>query len=292
MDRLIAYIGTHVPLVNEAMDKLLPRAEMPPQVLHEAMRYSALAEAKRMRPLLCIMSAGVCGGALEQALPAACALEMVHTYSLIHDDLPAMDNDEMRRGRLTCHRAFNEAIAILAGDALLTLAFETLAEAYPGERAAPAILLLAQAAGPAGMVGGQVLDLEGEEQAPSLKQVEAIHRWKTGALITASCELGALIAGGDGAGRTALRQYGKALGLLYQITDDMLDVESTTEALGKTAGKDVAQRKMTYPAVIGMEKARELARDTAAEAKNALKGFGKEALMLRLLADYVAERKK
>ncbi len=292
MDRLIAFMKDHVPLVNKALDKHLPRPELKPRVLHEAMRYSALSEAKRMRPLLCLMSAHACGGTANAALPAACAVELIHTYSLIHDDLPSMDDDDMRRGRLTCHKAFDEATAILAGDALLTRAFEVLAAAYPPEQASAAVLSLAKAAGSTGLVGGQVLDMEGEKAKPTRKRVEAIHRRKTGALITAACDLGAVAAGGTDAQREALCAYGKALGFMYQIIDDLLDVESTSETLGKTAGKDAAQHKATIPAVMAVEDARALSKEKAAEAKNAVKDLGKEALMLRLLADYLVEREK
>ncbi len=292
MDRLTKYIELHIPLINQALDKRLPRADDSPQVLAEAMRYTALAGAKRMRPLLCLMSAEACGGSAEAAMPAACALEMVHTYSLIHDDLPAMDNDDMRRGRLTCHKAFDEATAILAGDALLTLAFETLAGAYPAEPACGMVLSLSRAAGVAGMVGGQVMDMEGENEEPSLSGVQAIHARKTGALITASCELGAIVAAAGEKEQEALAAYGRAFGMLFQITDDVLDVEASSEDMGKTTGKDAARHKMTYPAVMSVKDAKELARQHAAQAKKAIEPFGKQALMLRLLADYVVERKK
>lgn len=291
MNRLCAYIEKHLPKIHRTLDRLLPRPDQEPSTLYEAMRYSVLGGGKRLRPLLCLMSARLGGEEKEDAaLVAACAIELVHTYSLIHDDLPAMDNDEMRRGKLTCHKAFGEANAILAGDALLTLAFEVLAEGYPPELASQLSLILAKAAGHAGMVGGQVLDLEGEgKQGASLSDVEAIHRRKTGALIEAACRMGGCVAGVDASTASALTNYGKALGLAFQIMDDIFDIEMPSEKLGKTAGKDRKQQKLTYPSIVGLSTARELAKESVNEAKSALRNFGKEALYLRLLADSILE---
>lgn len=291
MDRLKAYLAARVPEVNVELGRLLPAVELEPTTLHEAMRYSVMGGGKRIRALLCLLGAESCGGNSDQALSAACAVELVHNYSLVHDDLPAMDDDDMRRGKLTCHKAFGEANAILAGTALLTLAFEILAREYADARGAEAAVCLARAAGHAGMVGGQVLDLEAEGQEPDRKKVELIDRWKTGAMIAAAGEIGGIVAAAPLEKIAALRLYGRALGILFQITDDLLDIEASQEVIGKETGKDAQLKKMTYPAVLGIEAAKELAHAKAAEAKNALRDFDKEALMLRLLADFVLERK-
>jgi geranylgeranyl diphosphate synthase type II len=314
MDRLIAYMEERGRLVEEALESYLPRRKERPAPLHEAMRYSLFAGGKRLRPLLCLMSGELCGAEPQSCLAPAGALEMVHTYSLIHDDLPAMDDDDYRRGKLSCHKAYGEALAVLAGDALLTLAFQVLAKDAPADRAAELVRLLAAAAGHGGMVGGQVLDLEAEgalqqkktaaapkrkRQAEStsdvvsetpLERVEAIHRRKTGALITAAVEMGAATAGAAEPTRQILARYGRRIGLAFQIKDDILDIEGESEALGKSAGKDAASGKLTYPSVLGLEEARQLLRETVIDAKKLLEGFGEEALMLRLLADYIAER--
>jgi geranylgeranyl diphosphate synthase type II len=292
MNRLIAYMEQKLPLVNQGLEKILPRATIEPGTLHEAMRYSVLGGGKRIRPLMCLMSAEACGGNMVGLLPAACALELVHTYSLVHDDLPAMDNDDMRRGRLTCHKAFNDAVAVLVGDALLTLAFEVIAESCEPVVAAKACLCLARGAGHAGMVGGQALDIESEGTEPELDKINLIDRWKTGSLMAAACRIGGIIAGADDKKLEALGVYGSAFGIMYQVTDDLMDIEKTSEELGKTAGKDQKQKKLTYPAAIGVEASRELARKKASEASAALKGLGKEAVMLRLLVDYTLERSK
>ncbi|MBN2712658.1 MAG: polyprenyl synthetase family protein [Planctomycetes bacterium] len=293
MNRLHKYIDDKLPGINAALEKALPKADMKPEVLHEAMRASVIGGGKRLRPLLVIMSSRACGGGDEsEELAAGCALEMIHSYSLIHDDLPCMDNADMRRGKLSCHKAYGEAMAVLAGDALLTMAFEVLASGLAPEKAARACAILAKASGSVGMVGGQVLDLEGEGKKLELDQIEAIDKWKTGALITAACKIGGIVAGAKLEDIDALSKYGRALGVMFQITDDLLDIESTSEVLGKTAGQDAKQGKATYPAILGIEEARELAKDKSIEAKEALKGFSKDALMLRLLSDYVLERKK
>lgn len=291
MNRLLAYIDEHVPRINQALEQILPRGELIPATLHEAMRYSVTGGGKRIRPLLCIMSAEVCGGGEEAAMPAACAVELIHAYSLVHDDLPVMDNDMMRRGKLTCHRAFGEATAVLAGDGLLTLAFEVLATRYPPEVGAPACAALARAAGHLGMVGGQQLDLEGEGTDLGLEQIEAIDRRKTGALIGAACRLGGLAAGGSDEQLGQLERYGHALGLAFQVVDDILDIEGDPEEMGKGTGKDSQVGKLTYPSTVGIPQALTLAREQIAEAKECVKGFDKEALMLRLMTDFVLERR-
>lgn len=292
MNRLYAFMDEHRPRIENDLDLRLPHAEMVPESLHEAMRYSVLGGGKRVRGLLVLMSVRACGGDPGEALPAASAIELLHAYSLIHDDLPCMDNAEMRRGKLACHKAFGEAIAVLAGDALIALAFESLAGGLPPAQAGAACAALASAAGSEGMVGGQVLDLEGEGKELGIEQVESIDRWKTGALIAAACRIGGIAAGASAEQLDHLVNYGETLGIMYQITDDLLDIESTTENLGKTAGQDAHHEKSTYPAALGVDAARELAKDKATEAKEAIKSFGKEALMLRLMSDFVYERKK
>jgi geranylgeranyl diphosphate synthase type II len=260
------------------------------------MRYSVFAGGKRLRPIL-TLAAGRAGtlGAEELARPAA-ALELVHTYSLIHDDLPAMDDDELRRGKPTCHVAYGEATAILAGDALLTLAFEVLGR-YPegqahAERRAQAVVAVALAAGSPGMVGGQVADLESEGMVGATEaDLEAVHRRKTGALITAALEVGGILGGVDEAARARLRSYGRALGLAFQVVDDILDVEGDAAVLGKTAGKDAEAGKLTYPAVLGLERARERARDLVDEATRAAGDLGDATELLRGLAGLVLSRR-
>ena len=235
----------------------------------EAMRYSLEAGGKRVRPILCLLAAEAVGGSAHAALPGALALECIHTYSLVHDDLPAMDDDDLRRGKPTCHIAFGEAHAILAGDGLLTEAFRLLAsaEGLDPARRVEAIAVLAEASGWRGMVGGQALDLEGEALASyGLDHLKTIHRLKTGALLRASTELGAILAGADAAQRAALRAYGEALGLAFQIQDDLLDATATDAALGKRAGKDADRGKITYPALLGLDGARSALREATESA--------------------------
>ncbi len=290
MNRLHDYMERIKPLVEAALDRLLPRPGLRAGVLYEAMRYCVLGGGKRLRPALCLASCHACGGTEAAALPAGCALELMHTYSLIHDDLPAMDNDDLRRGKLTCHKAFDEATAILAGDALQALAFETLAKSYPPAVAQESVLALARAVGPAGMVGGQILDLEGESAKPDLELLRAIHAGKTGALLGATCRLGGLAGGAQETVLNVLAEYGRHLGLLFHNVDDQLDVNGTAGQLGKTPGKDRLQKKLTYPRVLGVEESWQQARESAAAAKLAIKDLGKEALFLRLFADFLLER--
>ena len=263
--------------VNAFLDRALPPETGPAATLASAMRYAVLGGGKRIRPALAMASAIAVGGARRDALPAAAALEMIHTYSLIHDDLPCMDDDDLRRGQPTVHVRYGEAIAILAGDALHTLAFETIA----GSEAPPEVRLgcvarLAAAAGPAGMVGGQVLDMEAETRTPDARGLEAIHRGKTGALISASLALGALAGGGSVRQADALAAFGRELGLVFQIVDDLLDEEQTSARLGKSAGKDRAAGKATYPAIHGLEGARAEASRRVELARKLLDGLGKE----------------
>jgi geranylgeranyl diphosphate synthase type II len=254
-----------------------------------------MAGGKRLRPILVIAGAEAVGGAAAEVMPTACALELIHTYSLIHDDLPAMDDDDYRRGRLTSHKVFGEAIAILAGDALLTLAFRLVADnasSVKDPRAAgDAVVELADAAGTAGMVGGQVVDIESEGKAVSAGTLEYIHLHKTAALIRASLRVGARLAGGDAAAVAAISEAGRDLGLAFQIVDDILDVEGSLEQLGKTAGSDERKQKATYPALHGLEASRREARRLVERVKTRLAGFGERGAPLGALADYVFERK-
>jgi len=292
---LTAYMADRAQAVDRALDRFLPRESAPPASLHKAMRYSVFAGGKRLRPVLVAAGAEAVGGTLEAVMPAACAVEMIHTYSLIHDDLPAMDNDDFRRGVPTSHKVFGEAIAILAGDALLTLAFRLLANSSPagGEagRLRDMLIEVADAAGSAGMVGGQVADIECEGKMAGAAIVDYIHTHKTAALIRASIRSGAILAGASAAELKALGVVGDSLGLAFQIMDDILDITATSEELGKTAGKDQAQQKATYPAVHGIEASRRRAQALVADAHAALAPFGERALPLRALGTFIIERK-
>jgi len=272
-------------------DYMAPRPECPPR-LREAMAYSLLAGGKRLRPLLVVFACEACGGDAEGALPAACALEMVHTYSLIHDDLPAMDNDDYRRGRPTNHKVYGDGLAILAGDALLTLAFEVVArDVRPPEVAAACCADLAAAAGECGMVGGQVADLAAQQQGLShVEDLEAIHRRKTGRLLTCALTLGAHIAAAPETQLSALREYGRRVGLAFQIIDDLLDVAGDPIKLGKGTQKDLQHGKLTYPGLLGVEESRRRARVLLDEACQILESFGPRGRVLTDLARFVGER--
>ena len=294
------YLKQQQKCIEAALDRLAPAESEPPETIHRAMRYSLFAGGKRLRPILCLEAARAVpeqpaiSGQPEGAVTAACALELVHTYSLIHDDLPALDNDDYRRGRLTCHKVFGEAMAILAGDALLTLAFQTLAglDSLDADRRIRMIAELAAAAGTAGgMIGGQVADLESAERVPDARLLDFIHRAKTGALLRASLRIGALCAGAGPELYAALSCYGEHIGLAFQIVDDILDVEQSSETLGKTAGKDASQHKITFPAVYGVEVSRRLAGQHSELARRALEPFGERARRLEELAALVVERK-
>jgi geranylgeranyl diphosphate synthase type II len=278
--------------VEEALRHLVPPESAPPESIHKAMRYSLFAGGKRVRPILCIAAAQTVSDSHAGIESAACALELIHTYSLIHDDLPALDNDDLRRGRPTCHKVFGEAIAILAGDALLTLAFQVLAQLdCDAGRKTRLIEELALASGTVdGMIGGQVHDLEGEGQHPTAALLEAIHRAKTGALLKASLRIGGIYAGANDDQLHALSCYGEHIGLAFQIVDDVLDVEQPSEALGKTAGKDVQQHKITFPAVYGLERSRAMAEEERIAAQLALRPFDDRAERLRELADFIVRR--
>jgi geranylgeranyl diphosphate synthase type II len=289
---LAEYVVEQQIRVDEALRNCVPAESTPPESIHKAMRYSLFAGGKRIRPILCIAAARAVSDSPTGIESAASALELIHTYSLIHDDLPALDNDDLRRGRPTCHKVFGEAIAILAGDALLTLAFQVLAQLDCGpERKTRLIEELAVASGTVnGMIGGQVHDLEGEGKHPTAALLEAIHRAKTGALLKASLRMGAIYAGAGDDQLQALSCYGEHIGLAFQIVDDVLDVEQSSEALGKTAGKDAQQKKITFPSVYGLERSREMAEQERIAARLALRDFDERAERLRELADFIVRR--
>ena len=292
--KLSEYLAERTKLIDAELQRLVPEEDTPPVTIHRAMRYSLMAGGKRIRPILCMEAARCVADGKEGSVTAACSLEFIHTYSLIHDDLPALDNDDYRRGKLTCHKVFGDAMAILAGDSLLTLAFQVLADlpAIPAERKTRMISELAKAAGTVGgMIGGQVHDIEGERQTPTAELLEAIHRAKTGALLCASVRMGAIYAGADEGQIARLTSYGEHVGLAFQIVDDILDVEESSEALGKTAGKDAHQQKITFPAVYGLEGSREMARAECGYAHQALEVFGERARRLREIADLIVHRK-
>jgi geranylgeranyl diphosphate synthase type II len=292
---LEGYLSARVALVERALARSVKAPDGPASRLSEAMRYSLLAGGKRLRPVLALAACEAVGGVLGQAINFACAIEMIHTYSLIHDDLPCMDDDDLRRGRPTNHKVYGEAIATLAGDGLLTDAFRVAASADDVEHVPPSVIVatlveLAEAAGSDGMVGGQVIDLLGEGHALSLQELEELHRKKTGALFVAAVCCGARLGGADEGQLHALRQYGQALGLAFQVADDLLDVEASTACVGKRTGKDAERGKATYPALLGVERSRELARDLVGRAHAALTSFGERAAPLRALATFVVER--
>jgi len=279
--------------VDAHLDKLLPAESKQPASIHEAMRYSVFAGGKRIRPILCVEAARIFEAEVSCALFPGCAIEFIHTYSLIHDDLPALDNDDLRRGKPTCHKKFGEATAILAGDALLTLAFETVAATpVATERRVAMVTEIASAAGTVnGMVGGQVADLEAEGHKVGPKTLEYIHKAKTAALIRASITSGALSVGAPVDEVARLRRFGEAIGWAFQVTDDILDVEESSTALGKTAGKDVAQQKATYPSVFGLERSHEIANDLATKAVAELQPYGERAERLRSIAEFLVLRR-
>ena len=286
------YLETRSDAVNRALDGFLPKDSAKPATIHKAMRYSLFAGGKRMRPALCLAAAEACGGSNEAAMPLACAVECVHTYSLIHDDLPAMDNDDYRRGKLTNHKVFGEGIAILAGDALLTQAFEIAAAfretpRYSHERV---FRELTQASGSRQLIAGQVADLEGEGKQLEARELRYIHERKTSALLCCSARLGGMSANCTPPQLKALTDFGYNVGLAFQIIDDILDITQTSEQLGKTAGKDTAAQKATYPSIVGMEKSRRIARQLTDRAFAALKTFRGKAQALEALAVYLLQR--
>lgn len=280
-------------LVDAHLDRLMPGDSVQPPSIHQAMRYSVFAGGKRVRPILCLETARIFTEDVSPALYPGCAIEFIHTYSLIHDDLPALDNDDLRRGKPTCHKKFGEATAILAGDALLTLAFESLGSApVSAERRVAMLTEIATAAGTVnGMVGGQVADIEAEGKRVAPETLEYIHRSKTAALIRASIASGALCAGAPAEDVQRLRRFGDTVGWAFQVTDDILDVEESSAALGKTAGKDAAQQKATYPAVFGLERSHEIANELAAKAIAELQPYAKRAERLRNIAEFLVLRR-
>jgi geranylgeranyl diphosphate synthase, type II len=279
--------------VDAALERLLPAETTPPNSIHTAMRYSVFAGGKRMRPMLCLEAARIFESDVTPVLHPACAIEFIHTYSLIHDDLPALDNDDLRRGKPTCHKKFGEAIAILAGDGLLTLAFETIgATPVAADRRTAILAEVASAAGTVnGMVGGQVADLEAEGKRVDAQMLEYIHRSKTAALIRASVTAGALCAGASAEDVARLRRFGETIGWAFQVTDDILDVEESSAALGKTAGKDAAQQKATYPAVYGLERSHEIAKELATKAIAELSPYAQRGARLGEIAEYLVLRR-
>ena len=288
------YLEARTTAINRALDRLLPKATARPGTIHRAMRYSLFAGGKRIRPALCLAAAEACGGKVEAALPLACAIECVHTYSLIHDDLPAMDNDDYRRGKRTNHKVFGEGIAILAGDALLTQAFEIAANCkrssrYPHQRI---LLELTRASGSRQLIAGQVADLEGEGKKLSADQLKYIHERKTSALLCCSVRLGGMSANCSPAQLQALTDFGYNVGLAFQIIDDILDVTQTSEQLGKTAGKDQRAQKATYPSIVGLDKSRQIANGLTRRAFAALETFKGQAQALAALATFLLQRNR
>ncbi len=275
---------------ESALERFLPMAATAPTRLHEAMRYAVLGGGKRVRPLLCHAAGEVFGADRARLEALGCAVELIHAYSLVHDDLPCMDNDVLRRGKPTCHVEFDEATALLVGDALQTLAFQVLAE-HADSAAAAMVALLAQAAGSRGMAGGQALDLAAVGKALTVEELEFMHIHKTGALIRAAVLLGAHAGGADDKPMLDLGHFAGRAGLLFQVVDDILDTEASTVTLGKTAGKDAAQNKPTYVSLLGVAKAKELAAELRAEAKAALAPFGDRARRLLELTDFIVERR-
>src|SRR5487761_694378 len=288
-----AFLAADQATIEEALEHLLPREATPPATIHQAMRYSVFAGGKRIRPVLCCEAARLFSSELHAAVTAGCALEFIHTYSLIHDDLPALDNDDLRRGKPTCHKKFGVAMAILAGDGLLTLAFETLAKVNldPARRVRIIAEVGAAAGTVNGMVGGQVADIEAEGRPMDAAGLEYIHRSKTAALIRASTVAGALAGGASDEDVERLRRFGEAIGWAFQVVDDILDVEESSAALGKTAGKDQAQNKATYPALYGLKKSHEMAAELATRALTELSFYEQKAQRLELLARFLIERR-
>lgn len=289
------YLDQKREIIDEALNQYLPPETEYPQTIHEAMRYSVFAGGKRLRPILVIAAAEVVGGRAEKVLPTACAIELIHTFSLIHDDLPAIDNDDYRRGKLTCHKVFGEDMAILAGDGLLTHAFQLLAQNSEiktiNKEAMPLVIKeVAAAIGTLGLIGGEVVDIQSEGKEIDLPRLEYIHSHKTGALIAISLRVGAMLMDAQEEEIEALFQYGKLIGLAFQIVDDILNVEGDEVQLGKPVGSDLRQKKATYPALFGLEESRQKARRLVEEAKKELEIFGEKGEILRLLADFVVER--
>lgn len=294
-DFLDAYLKDRQKIVEEALVRYLPDEDTPPHELNTAMHYSVFAGGKRIRPILCLAACEACGGDIAGAMPIACALELIHTYSLIHDDLPAMDNDDFRRGKPTCHKVFGDALAILAGDALLTEAFILLSRPekfrITAEKRMAVMFEIAKAAGSTGMVGGQALDMRAEKVEPDEEALEDIHRRKTGALIIASVKSGAIVSGAGNHKIEILSEYARNIGIAFQISDDILNVEGNARIMGKETGSDAARGKSTYPSILGMETSRARLAGHVEAAVDALAPFDARALPLRVIARYIMERK-
>ncbi|MBN8417331.1 MAG: polyprenyl synthetase family protein [Verrucomicrobia bacterium] len=292
MSDLKEYLSQRCQLVDAALNRLIPGSDTRPMTLHRAMRHSMFAGGKRLRPILCLAAAEACGGKAEDAIYNACAVECLHTYSLIHDDLPCMDDDDMRRGVPTCHKVYGEAMALLAGDALQALAFELVTKTPMDAQHPTAVMVLelARTAGSLHLVGGQVADLEGEGKKLPLEDLRFIHEGKTAALLTTSVKLGGMSAGATTEQLQALHEFGMATGLAFQIIDDILDVTQTSEKLGKSAGKDIASEKSTYPALMGLDASRAEAHRLTEVSHRALDVFGDAALRLRQLSDHLLNR--
>jgi geranylgeranyl diphosphate synthase type II len=289
---LNAYLQEGKGAVDLALDRYLPPTSEPPGLVHEAMRYSTLDGGKRIRPILTLAACETVGGPIETAMPAACAIECIHTFSLIHDDLPCMDDDDYRRGRPTSHRVYGEAMALLAGDALFAFAFQLISQIRDASPQAIVAVcrILSAATGTGGMVGGQVFDMLAQGSAANLEEVEQIHRLKTGALLEASVIVGAVLGGGSEEQVEALSDYGRNIGLAFQIADDVLDLRGDSEKLGKTAGSDLRMQKATYPSVIGIEASVELANRAMNQAIDSLSIFDNKAEQLRQIARFIVER--
>ena len=289
---LKTYLATRAAETDAAMDGFLPKAKARPATIHAAMRYCVFAGGKRLRPVLCLAAAEACGGEISNALAPACAVELMHTYSLVHDDLPAMDDDDLRRGRPTCHKVYGEGMAVLCGDALLTESFIVLAQTAATKRYGTRdyIAELAETGGSRKLIGGQVMDLEGEGKKLTKRDLVRIHGAKTAALLTTSLRLGAMTANATPAKLAALTDFGHALGLAFQVIDDILDVTQSTEMLGKTAGKDQAVEKSTYPAILGLDASRKEAARLTKAAMDALKPFGTKAARLEEIASHLLKR--
>ena len=289
---LKSYLDTRTAEVDAALDAFLPKAKERPATIHAAMRYSVFAGGKRLRPVLCLAAAEACGAEISAALAPACAVELMHTYSLVHDDLPAMDDDDLRRGRPTCHKVYGEGMAVLCGDALLTESFIVLAKTPASKRygAREYIAELAHTGGSRKLIGGQVMDLEGEGKKLTKRDLVRIHEAKTAALLTSSLRLGGMTANASPAKLEALTKFGHALGLAFQVIDDILDVTQSTEVLGKTAGKDAAVEKSTYPAILGLDASRKEAARLTKAAMDALEPFGKKGVRLREIAAHLLKR--
>ena len=292
MSDLKAYLREQQRVIDAALQRLLPRSSVRPSALHRAMRHPVFAGGKRLRPILCLAAAEACGGDPARAVTLACAVELIHTYSLVHDDLPCMDDDDLRRGKPTTHVVFGENMAVLAGDALLTEAFAIIAQTPECKkyRVGDYVTELAFASDSRRLVGGQVMDLEGEGTALTRAQLVRVHEAKTAALLTSSLRLGGMSANASSAKLQALTDFGKSLGLAFQVIDDLLDVTQSTEKLGKTAGKDAAAKKATYPAVLGLKKSKQEAHRLTRKALSALQPFGRRAARLDQIAHYLLDR--